>query len=61
MVCIRQRERKRKREWECTHKACLHVKGKKGKEGECHFGVKLSLLRLAHSLINTDNKMFSAA
>lgn len=33
----------------------------RGERRECHFRVKLSLLRLVHSLINTDNETLSAA
>lgn len=55
------REREKEGEKEGGERVCVHRNRKREEERECHFGVKLSLRRLAHSLINTDNEMFSAA
>lgn len=57
--CVRKSVRKRVG----GESVCAHTEreAERKEERECHFGVKLSLLRLVHSLINTDNEMFSAA
>ncbi len=62
-ACKTERESESERESGRGESVCAHREREawRKEKRECHFGVKLSLLRLAHSLINTDNEMFSAA